>query len=318
MNIVTLRRLALLIVLAGTCLLIQAQNLDIRRSGGVVGVAAGSGITIVTNSGVVTVSSTSGGLTNTFNTGQFTLMGGTNVNFKSEALTTNLVSRGSGGEYSIAIGDGVSASGSFSVSVGPVATASGAGALSIGSTAGATQYQASAFGASSLAGHSNSTAIGQSATTTAANQIRLGTATETVSIPGALAVTGNATANSGYVTNALTNGVFFSEWAPELTYSDATNVVINCTNYNGFHLLVTNTTYISVTNIPSKLWTAWLDIEQNGTGGFAVTFNTNYIAFAAGTAPTITTNANKMDNIGLKSNYRGTNVSAFVNQNFQP
>lgn len=53
------------------------------------------------------------------------------------------------------------------------------------------------------AGHTNSTAIGYGATTTASNQIRLGTAAETVSIPGALAVTGAVTLSSGLILPTL-------------------------------------------------------------------------------------------------------------------
>ena len=53
------------------------------------------------------------------------------------------------------------------------------------------------------AGNTNSTAIGYGATTTASNQIRLGTATETVSIPGALAVTGAVTLSSGLILPTL-------------------------------------------------------------------------------------------------------------------
>ena len=53
------------------------------------------------------------------------------------------------------------------------------------------------------AGISNATAIGINAVATASNQIRLGTASETVSIPGALAVTGAVTLSAGLVLPTL-------------------------------------------------------------------------------------------------------------------
>mgnify|MGYP001598575494 CR=1 FL=1 len=109
---------------------------------------------------------------------------------------------------------------------------------------------------------------------------------------------------------------YLSPWATELTYTGGTNVVIPPTA-NAFHLLVTNTTHISLSSVPSRLWTAWVEIEQASPGGFAVTF-TNTFDFSGQTAPTITTNSGKMDNLEIKSNSRGTNVSAWVSQNHQP
>ena len=125
-----------------------------------------------------------------------------------------------------------------------------------------------------------------------------------------------ALATNVTVRGVLTNVVNVGPWY-ELTYTGTTNVVVNSTNSNFFHLLVTNTAYITITNITAAGWTAWLQIEQDGTGGYSVTFDTN--RFTAGnnnTFPTITTNANRIDLIGMLSLNSGTNAALFPNQNF--
>lgn len=65
--------------------------------------------------------------------------------------------------------------------------------IAIGNNAQAGASSATAIGNFASAAHATSTAIGASATTTTTNQIRLGTASETVSIPGVLEVSGTQT-----------------------------------------------------------------------------------------------------------------------------
>lgn len=110
----------------------------------------------------------------------------------------------------------------------------------------------------------------------------------------------------------------FENIQQELTYTGGTNVSINWTNGNFFNLLITNTTFITCTNI-NKARSAILHLRQDATGTYAVTFHTNYIAYGdGGIQPTITTNANGRDAVFLISGGEGTNVLAVAHHNFLP
>ena len=108
------------------------------------------------------------------------------------------------GENSLAAVEGVSIgagteAGSAGIAIGAGAITQATNAVAVGSASGATKDTSTAIGYAATAAYTNSTAVGASATTTAAYQVRLGTATETVSIPGMLHV-------SGTVTNATLRG----------------------------------------------------------------------------------------------------------------
>lgn len=101
------------------------------------------------------------------------------------------------GLHSIAMG------GASSTIVG--ARASGANSIALGggnttlAGASATAADAIAIGRTSSAGHATAVALGAGATTTAANQIMLGTASETVVIPGAFMLGGNAVTTGAWI-----------------------------------------------------------------------------------------------------------------------
>lgn len=118
-------------------------------------------------------------------------------------------------------------------------------------------------------------------------------------------------------TSIITNSAYYGPY-DAVSYLDATNVLIDLSACKNFlYVIITNhSTYIGVTNIPNVGRSIWLQVNS-GTGGWTNTlFNTNVMAFSGGTPITVTTNADRIDNLGILVNYTGTNVSVFPTQNF--
>ncbi len=105
------------------------------------------------------------------------------------------------GDQSLALGYGTDAD-INAVAIGPEVVA-GYQAMAIGGSA--TAYRSATLGFGATSAKTNSTAIGTSATTTTTNQIRLGTASDFVSIPGVLEVSGTQT-NTTFTGTNVVNG----------------------------------------------------------------------------------------------------------------
>lgn len=295
-------------------------------------------------------------LTNTFNANQFTLIGGTNVHFSQYAAVTNLQAE-SGSYAAPAYGFGAAtnsgllrdASGYLNLSVAaarvmqlqPAETIFGTNTAGLNVTLNGSsnsvatikwtvegnkdrwQLQKTSGETGSDVGSDFSLFAFTDAGALIDNPLKVTRAAggQFVSlrptvIKSTLAVTNNFTAHSGTITNALTNGVFRSV-QQTLAYAGETNVVVDCTLGNFFSLLVTNAAFITVTNIYTG-WSGVVHLRQDATGTYAVTSHTNYVAYSAGTQPTITTNANARDVIYLVSGGEGTNVLAVAHANFLP
>lgn len=132
----------------------------------------------------------------------------TAVGYAAVASTNYATAVGAGAtasEYaSIALGEGVVTSGREAVGVGTSDTESSAfGTVAVGGSAVASGGKSVALGYQSAASHTNSTAIGYAATTTTTNQVRIGTSSETVSIPGVLAIDGTQTNTTWRGTNVF-------------------------------------------------------------------------------------------------------------------
>lgn len=117
-----------------------------------------------------------------------------------------VVTNESATENAYAIGASSGADASGALAYGAEAQATGVDSVAIGSQTYATAWDAAALGAGAVAGHQGSVALGALAQTTAANQIRIGTASDTVSVPGALSVSGGGTNTLG--ATVFTNGVY--------------------------------------------------------------------------------------------------------------
>lgn len=99
------------------------------------------------------------------------------------------------------------------------------------------------------------------------------------------------------------------------SYTSGTNVVIDASKALTF-VLLTNTTYLSVTNITVGASFTVL-VRQDSTGGRAVTFDTSRWKFPSGAAPTITTNASACDVLSVVADPYGTNVFTVHSARFQ-
>ena len=105
-----------------------------------------------------------------------------------------------------------------------------------------------------------------------------------------------------------------------LTYSNGTNVMVDCSTASKFTLLLTNNVFLGLTNV-----VAGKDISiatrQNATGTWQITWQTNtavpYYLFSGGSIPLNSTNSNSEDEISLRPDYYGLNMKAVLTPNFK-
>ena len=186
-------------------------------------------------------------------------IGNTSISSGNSSLAIGHTSTSSG-LYSIAIGDSAISNVNQSIAIGPSSTASGNSAIVIGYTSSATATSSICIGDTSSAtavgsialGHlstsagvnstaiglssstgvfTSSTSLGTSATATANNQIMMGTVAETVQMPNALNVIGNAT---------FTLPIFLSQ--PLMNYSIFTGTTANKQGHTTTSTTLLNTT----------------------------------------------------------------------------
>jgi hypothetical protein len=98
---------------------------------------------------------------------------------------------------------------------------------------------------------------------------------------------------------------------------DDTNTTLNLHDTVWRHTLTNNLNFSAATNFPTKSKTFYVFLSQDTTGGWGVTWDTNYFKWPAGTAPTITTNASSVDLITITIGPSGTNLLGVAVQNFQ-
>lgn len=116
------------------------------------------------------------------------------------------------GNSSIVMGHNSSATATNSICIGDTADATAIGAIVLGRLASASGINSTAIGLSaSTVAFTTSTALGSGATSTSNNQIMIGTVTETVQMPNALNVIGNATLTLPiFISQPLMNYTVFS------------------------------------------------------------------------------------------------------------
>lgn len=112
------------------------------------------------------------------------------------------------------------------------------------------------------------------------------------------------------------NGVGPSVLATTLEYTGGTNVIVDLSANTLFSLTLTNTAYIILTNATANEANFTLFLKQDATGARSVTWD-GYFKWPANTAPTITTNAARMDMIRVFKSPFSTNVFAQAVQNYQ-
>lgn len=138
-------------------------------------------------------SSTAIGHTSTASALNSIALGDTTIANNSHAISIGASSTASGNS-SIVVGHSSSATALNSICIGDTSSATATGSIVIGRLTTASGINSTAIGLSaSTVAFTTSTALGSGATSTANNQIMLGTVTETVEMPNALNVTGNAT-----------------------------------------------------------------------------------------------------------------------------
>ena len=182
-----------------------------------------------------------------------------NLVSRSNGVATNLYTYGIATNNQLRVVNGfypLAADDNTTLLIGYSASVSGSGGSAIGNQAQSSGIRSLALGKQTFATNNYSVAIGFGAYTTTDNQIVLGRSTESVSIPGALSVSGNVTQSRGV-----------------LTYTGGTNVLVDCSLYNDFMLTVTTNTYLLFTNVPDKsvAYTFNLQAKQNATGGYTIT-----------------------------------------------
>jgi hypothetical protein len=134
------------------------------------------------------------------------------------------------------------------------------------------------------------------------------TGTTNVNLASGVAVTnlserGTLTAGALTVTNRLRS------IQTALSYS-TTNVTVDTSLANVFFLTLTNpTTYLpQPTNLVSG-HSFMIHVMQDGTGGRALAYDTNFWRFSSNSIPTISTNANAWDILACVVGPHGTNVA---------
>lgn len=113
----------------------------------------------------------------------------------------------------------------------------------------------------------------------------------------------------------VTNAAVFVQRT--LTYS-TTNVTVNLASGNVFLLTLTNnTTYLPQPSNIKAGQTFYIHVVQDGTGGRALAYDTNYWKFSSNSIPTISTNANAWDILSGVGGPYGTNVAVVWSPRFR-
>ena len=103
------------------------------------------------------------------------------------------------------------------------------------------------------------------------------------------------------------------------TATSTATTTINCSTSNNFVVTMSaNITTLSFSNVPTntRVYNATLILVQDATGGRTINWPTS-IKWPGGTAPTLTTQANKIDVITIMTYDGGTSWLGFVGgQNF--
>jgi hypothetical protein len=147
------------------------------------------------------------------------------------------------------------------VSIGPNSIASVSNSVAIGNASQANNLNSTAIGYNTNVGYNNSTAIGTGATSTAINQIMLGTLTETVQMPNALNVIGNAT---------LTQPIFTTQ--PLMSYTVFTG---NVSKKQG-HASTSTTSISATTGVSTIKNYASVSASSPGIGSYMVEGSISY------------------------------------------
>lgn len=253
------------------------------QSQGVAGIAVGFTAVVQTgaDNGVAVGSNTVASASNSTAVGANATADGTSSSafgYGPAALGTDDLALGQGcatarsvpGQRNIAIGK-------FAVTSHALPDAAASDCIAIGSFAEADANSAVAIGASAYAPFASSTALGVNANTTAANQIMMGTATETVVIPGHLAVKAEA------INTVATSGAAQTLPAGTAATMHMVTLSANC-----------------AITFPAPVAGASLSLflAQDATGSRTVTWDTA-VRWAGGTAPTLTTTASKTDSFSF-------------------
>jgi hypothetical protein len=108
-----------------------------------------------------------------------------------------------------------------------------------------------------------------------------------------------------YATNITAQGYLTTQQT--LAYASGTNVTVDASKSLHF-VSLTNTSYFAQPSSLAVGSSFTVILKQDGTGGRAVTFNTNYWKFPGGVQPSITTNANAYSVLSCIADPYGTNV----------
>lgn len=106
----------------------------------------------------------------------------------------------------------------------------------------------------------------------------------------------------------------YAETIEESIASSSAVAVVDFENGNHAEIdLTEDVTTLTISNPPAsgKVGMMMIDFKQDGTGGWAVTFP-SAIKWAGGTAPTITTTANRTDTVTIRTKDGGTTYQGFV------
>jgi hypothetical protein len=108
-----------------------------------------------------------------------------------------------------------------------------------------------------------------------------------------------------YATNITAQGYLTTQQT--LAYASGTNVTVDASKSLHF-VTLTNTSYFAQPSSLAVGSSFTVILKQDGTGGRAVTFDTNYWKFPGGVQPSITTNANAYSVLSCIADPYGTNV----------
>jgi hypothetical protein len=139
---------------------------------------------------------------------------------------------------------------------------------------------------SSSSTYSNSTAIGYNAQVTESNQIQLGDENvKYVTSFGSIAISGS-----------IYSKKYITLYPPEMNFSTGTNNV-DLSLSNIFTINLSGNITLTFSN--GTPGTYIIKLIQDGTGSRTVTFPVSNWKWAGGSAPTLTTNANKTDIVSI-------------------
>lgn len=101
-----------------------------------------------------------------------------------------------------------------------------------------------------------------------------------------------------------------------LGYESGSNIVVDATRTLSY-VTLTNTTYFAAASNFSHGASVVIVLQQDATGGRAVTFDTNFWKFPGGFVPAITTNANAIDVLSAVASPFSTNFLSVQTPNLQ-